>query len=508
MANIIGIDLGTTYSAIARLDPTGRPEIVRDPEGQNLTPSVVLVEGPEALVVGQDAKQESYTDQEDRVAEGFKRRMDSQEAYERGGISFTPTQLSAFVLRKLVQGATETIGEIQKAVVTVPANFANKARTATVEAGRIAGIEVEHIVNEPTAAAFYYASTQDVNGRVAVYDLGGGTFDISIVNVRGQDVEVLASAGNARLGGKDFDDKLLELLRKRYEAETGQAFEFGDQHLDGGKHLEDLKKTLSKRDSVTARIRAPDGSALNLEVSRADFEESISTLITKAEMLVEAAMEEAGIQPGDLNHAVLVGGSTRVPAVRTSVERLFGQSPLTSVNVDEVVALGAALYAGYKADATELSAAQAGAMSNVNLAEICNHFFGTVIIDIDTTMGRAAKAVAVIIRKNVKVPASHSETYYTMADGQTNVHCVVTQSTTDETDPRWVTTVWEGDLGPLPPGRPQGQEIRVTYSYDENSIMHCHFEDVASGTPKEVRLDVKEGERSADRVDVDQFLIE
>lgn len=505
MTNIIGIDLGTTYSAVARLTQDGRAEVLRDSDNQNLTPSVVYLEGDDQMLVGWDAKRESIS-QPNLVAEYFKRQMGEDKALDIGGHQLTPVELSTLVLKKLRKIAEEHVPGIDEAVITVPANFTNQARKDTLTAGKAAGLDVKHIINEPTAAAIYYAQQKHVQGTVAVYDLGGGTFDCSIVKITGQDVEILASQGNQRLGGHDFDTRLLELIQSKFHTETGSNYQLTPSDFSG-KDIEELKKSLSNRPKTLASVSPPEGGRINITVTQEEFADAISTLITKAEMLVEEALDEVGFEATDIDQVILVGGSTRVPSVVESVRNLFGKEPVTTANVDEAVALGAAVYAAIKSGSATLNAAQKSAVGNVGIDEVCNHFFGTIALNFDEERRAAENRVAILIKKNTKIPCEITESFYTVADGQTSVKCTVTQSPAEETDPRWVTTVWEGSMGPLPEGRSSGQEIQVTFAYDSNATLHCSFVDVATGKKTEVSLDQR-SEDGAPNVDIEQFIVE
>lgn len=504
MANIIGIDLGTTYSVVASLTSDGRAEVLRDSDNNNLTPSVVFFEGGNRMLVGWDAKRASSI-QPDMVAEYFKRQMGENKSLDIGDHKLTPVELSTLVLKKLRQIAEDQLGSVDEAVITVPANFTNQARQDTINAGKAAGLNVKHIINEPTAAAIYYAQQQHVQGKAAVYDLGGGTFDCSIVEIRGQDVEILSSQGNQRLGGHDFDQKLLELIQKKFEAETGSKYKL--QPLDVGGGIEELKKSLSKRSKVKVALIPAEGGRVNILVTQEEFADTISTLITKAEMLVEEALDEVSLSPNQIDHVVLVGGSTRVPAVQASVRKLFGQEPKAIVNVDEAIVLGATIYAAIKSDTNVLNVAQKAAVANVGIDEVCNHFFGTVALNYDEERNEKERRVSILIPKNSPIPCEVSETFYTAHDGQTGVRCTVTQSPAEETDPRWVTTVWEGNIGSLPEGRAAGQEIRIKFAYDTNATLHCSFVDVATGQKTEVSIDQRSGDAAA-AINIEDFVVD
>ncbi|MBT5226314.1 MAG: Hsp70 family protein, partial [Proteobacteria bacterium] len=348
MGAYVGIDLGTTFSAISHIDDTGRPTILHNAEEQNITPSCVAFYDGE-IHVGETARKAWGIDV-DNVAARFKRDMGSTKTFGLDGKEFSPTELSAAVLKKLKSDAEDQIGEITEAVVTTPANFSQEAREATMAAAKQAGLNVKYIINEPTAAALYYAfkSGDELSGIYAVYDLGGGTFDVSVIQVSGQDVDVLASNGVARLGGDDFDHACQEIVSKKHQEEHGSELE-GDDYLIND--AEEEKKSLSSRKRVTAKV----GRQV-IEVRREEFEDAISHLVAQTEMLCEATIEEAGVEVSDIRGVFLAGGSTRIPAVQESIKRVFGQEPISTVNVDEVVALGAALYAAYKSDGQDLNA--------------------------------------------------------------------------------------------------------------------------------------------------------
>ena len=505
MAKIIGIDLGTTYSAVAKITNDGRSEILRDEDGENLTPSVIVRESDETFYVGHDAKKESII-KPNASAKEFKRDMGTDRVWTIGGDTFSPVDLSALVLRKLKSIAEEQLGSVDEAVVTVPANFANQARQDTIAAGKKIGLKIRHIVNEPTAAAVCYAMLDDIDGTVAVYDLGGGTFDCSIVRIDGKNTEVLCSQGNQRLGGADFDHKLLELVNSEFQKQTGSTYELKENDFKN-RTIEEYKKSLSKRDSVKILVSPPDQTPFNIEISRTAFENAISTFLTKAEMLVEEALSEASLTASDIDHVLLVGGSTRIPAVRENVKQIFSKEPKTLRNVDEVVALGAAYYGALNMDASKLNAAQKMAFKNAKVSEKSSHYFGTQILSYDEMRDRYEQKVSILIPKNADLPCSVCETYYTAAEGQQYVDCVVSQSVAEETDPQWVTKVWEGELGPFPPNRPAGKEIKITFSYDLNGVLKCEFVDVESNIRAEKVFNLR-SDQEEQAIDVEKFLVE
>ena len=348
MSNIVGIDLGTTFSSLAMLNAIGKPEIVPNADGDRLTPSAIFFDedNPGVIRVGIEALNSRHINPA-RSVRWVKRHMgDPDYKVSIDGKDWTATELSALILKKLRQDSAAQIGEIRDAVISVPAHFDEIRRKATMDAGTAAGFNVIGIVNEPVAAALCYATSREVSGRVLVYDLGGGTFDVTLMNVKGLEMEIICSQGDHALGGIDFDKKVLEILQKMYKDKFGG--ELIDSEEDRAKYedeAEDIKKTLSRRPTAKTMLYGPSGS-MRVEVSRQMFEETIASLVSRADMLVEVALDEVGLKPSDIDTVLLVGGSTRVPLVRTHLEQIFGFPPECSVNVDECVALGAALHAG------------------------------------------------------------------------------------------------------------------------------------------------------------------
>lgn len=493
----IGIDLGTTFSVVAYLDDLGAPKIIRNIDDENITPScVAMIDG--SLQVGQRAKRHVHNVPEEG-AKTFKRRMGEQFEYQVAGEALTPTDLSALILKEMKTLAQNEIGEIKKAVVTIPANFAHEARDATMHAAAIAGLDVEFIINEPTAAALYYAyaEQEDLYGTYAVYDLGGGTFDISIINVNDGDVEVVASNGVSQLGGDDFDVKLQELVKQKYEEETGKDFDPEDfTEFDA----EQEKIALSKRKRTTVQI----GRSL-IDIRREDFEEALSPLIAQTEMLCEASLDDADLEPEDIKAIFLAGGSTRMPIVRESIMRVFGKDPTATADVDEVVAKGAALYAAYKSDRSGLSDVQSRALDKIQVSESTSMCFGTISRSYNENREEFELKNSIIIPKGEKIPVSVTETFYLAVDDQESVHCRVTESRTAETNPKFVKIVADEDLE-LPAGVKQGDEFEITYSFTENQTMAATFVHKASGSTANLNLSfaetVKDNPSQADKFTV------
>ena len=502
MANFIGIDLGTTFSAVGHLDENGRPVIVRNKHGENITPSVVSFTSDHGSCVGTEARK--ILGDDPHTFGRFKRHMGEAKEYEVLGTIHTPTSLSALTLKKLKDEAESVIGAIDGAIITIPANFANEAREATMEAAKMAGLDVKHIINEPTAAALFYAynSDQALGGTYAVYDLGGGTFDISIINLSGHEVELLATDGVSRLGGDDFDEVIRKLVKEKYKEATGGELDEADFTKNDA---ENYKISLSSLEEVKDKVRSNAGRAM-VSITRQEFNEAISSLIAQTEMLCETAMSDAGLSSNDIKGVFLAGGCTRMPAVLDSVKRVFQQEPQRSSNVDEVVALGAALYAAYKADHSQLSPMQKQSVSQIAVEEITSNYFGTTAMVHDENRAEDKLQNSILIRKGEKVPCSITKTFYTRHDSQSSVNCIVTQSKSSETDPRFVKVVWAGDLE-LPDDRPAGQEILVTFSYDENGMMQCSFMDAGSGQKTDVNLHVASASDSSAH-EIEKFTVE
>ena len=497
MGSFIGIDLGTTFSLVATIDKTGRPVIVHNSDGINMTPSVVKLTDDGIAEIGELARGGLEIDP-DTIGR-FKIDMGTSKNYEIAGGNYTPTDLSSFVLKKLKLDTEAAIGELSEAVITIPANFSNEGRDATLQAAKAAGLNVNYIVNEPTAAALYYAfhRGEELNGTYAVFDLGGGTFDISIIQVSGQDVEVVTSNGVSKLGGDNFDKVLQEIVQSKYKEKTGEDLEIEDYTINDA---EKDKISLSKRKKVTSRVLKE-----NISLTRDEFEENIASYIAQIEMLCESTIEEANMTIEDLNEIFLVGGSVRVPKIKQIIEKMFGNKVYSSTNIDEAVALGAALYAAYKGDRTNLTPIQKSAVEKIKVGEKTSKYFGTIALLDDPATGGKKISNSIILDKNMEIPCSVEQSYYTISDDQTGVDCTVTESSSREKNPKFVKKVWEGSLE-LPSGRPKGQEIKVTFSYDDNQIMHCSFIDVGSKKKKEIDLTIKSAE--AIESEIDKFTVE
>jgi len=490
MANIVGIDLGTTFSALAILNTIGKPEIVPNADGERLTPSAIFFdeENSDIIRVGIEAINSRRLNAE-RSVRWVKRNMGDSKYHKRiDKKDWTPVELSSLILKKLKQDCSIGNDEIHDVIVSVPAHFDEVRRKATMDAGIMAGLNVIGIVNEPVAAALYYATTREVSGKVLVYDLGGGTFDVTIMDVKGHRMEIICSQGDHALGGVDFDQKILELLeqcyRDKFKSELISSEEDRAKYED---EAEDIKKTLSRRPVAKKLLYGPAGS-MKVEITREMFEEAISSLMSRTDILVEVALEEAKLKPSEIDKVLLVGGSTRMPIVLRRLEKMFGSAPETAVNVDECVALGSALHAGLtmlREKSDVMPAGVSNGLKDINLTDVCNHSYGTICAPIDENTGKRVIENRIILKKNTPLPCESSQMFYTLSEGQTDLEVTITQG--EDTAVEYVNKIATHKFK-LPPKRPSDRPIKVTYIYDVNQRMHCRFEDVESGKVLEVDL--------------------
>ncbi len=471
-AKFVGIDLGTSTSALAHVRPDGNPEIVPNADGERLTPSVVFFDKFEGVkLVGSSAKDGG--DPKRTVHHAKKFMDDPSHVYEIDGEKWTPTEISALILSKLKNECAKLIGTVSDVVITVPANFNELARKATVAAGKIAGLRVTRIVNEPTAAALYYAHNQGVDGRIMVYDLGGGTLDITIMEIEGNNIDILLSEGARHLGGTDFDDVLIELIAEKFRESSGRDLVLDEeQRRRLLSATEDTKKRLSKLNVVAETVGTEQDGIAKIELTRDTFEEAIKRLLIRTVMLVEQALDQLGLLPQDIDHVVLVGGSTRIPKIHELLEEQFGKPPISCGNVDECVALGAALFA----------------QRARSVSEVCNHSYGTLALIEDAATGEAKVQNSIVIPKNTPIPCSMSQTYMTSEDNEELIEVEITQG--EDLDPKYVDVVGKISLK-VPKGRPAGCQVTVTYSYDENQRVQAQVFDEESGLKKDVAIEYK-----------------
>lgn len=473
MAQHVGIDLGTTLSGLAYLKSDGNPEIVPNADGERLTPSVVYFDAHEDVkLVGSAARDGGDPD---RTIFQVKRHMDDPEyTVEIDGKKWTPAEISALILSKLKRECSRIIGDFDEVVITVPANFNELARKSTIAAAEMAGMRVKRLVNEPTAAAVYYAHTQGVQGRILVYDLGGGTLDSTILEVHGDNIRILTSEGARHLGGGNFDEILLEAYDDQYRKQTGADLYSDERHRRRVlQAAEDAKKMLSKLQRVNDTIaNDKDGGIARIDLTRDSFEKTIRRMLTRTVMLVEQALDSAHLKPADIDHVVLVGGSTRIPKVKQMLEKMFGKPPKTCGNVDECVALGAALFA----------------KKSARIQEVCNASYGTLAMVYNAATKEEKLQNSIVIPKNTPIPCSRTQMYQTSEDNERLIEVDITQG--EDTDPRFVDVIGRISLD-VPPNRPKGCEVAVTFSYDENQRVRALVVDKQSGRSREVAVTYK-----------------
>jgi len=470
---ILGIDLGTTNSAFAVMEG-GDPEIIVNSEGERTTPSVVAFSDGERLV-GKPAKNQAVQNP-DQTIQSIKRHMgDDDYSVTLDGEEYTPEQVSAMILQKIKHDAEEYLGdEIEKAVITVPAYFSDSQRQATKDAGEIAGFEVERIVNEPTAAAMAYGLDDETDQTVLVYDLGGGTFDVSILDLGGGVYEVVATNGDNDLGGDDWDEAIMEYLADEFEADHGIDLREDRQALQRLRDAaEEAKHELSSRKETTVTlpfIAADDDGPKDLEetITRAKFESLTADLIERTVGPTNQALEDAGYSKGDIDEVILVGGSTRMPQVQEQVEEMTGQSPKKNVNPDEAVALGAAIQGGVLS----------GDVDDIVLLDVTPLSLG-----VEVKGGLFER----LIEKNTTIPTEESKVFTTAADNQTQVQIRVFQGEREIAQENEL--LGEFALRGIPPAPAGTPQIEVGFSIDENGIVNVTAEDKGSGNQEDITIE-------------------
>lgn len=480
MSKVIGIDLGTTNSCVATIE-NGEPVVIANAEGARTTPSVVAFakDGSERMI-GVTAKRQAVTNI-DRTLLSVKRHMGTDWKTTIDGVDYTPQEISAFILQKLKADAEAYLGhEIKQAVITCPAYFTDAQRTATKDAGRIAGLEVLRIINEPTAAALAYGVDKGEDQTILVYDLGGGTFDVSVLEIYQVDgqpqIEVKATAGNNKLGGDDFDDQVINWLVAEFKRDTGidlskdvQAMSRLKEAAEKAKiELSGTHQTQINLPFITMRDGQPEH--LDITLNRAKFEDLVSKLIENTMGPTRQAMKDAGVKKGDVDKVILVGGSTRVPAVQEAVEREAGKAPYKGINPDEAVAMGAALQAG-------IISGDEG-VSDILLLDVT-----PLTLGIETLGG----VMTTMIERNTTIPARRSEIYSTASDNQPAVTIHVLQG--ERNFAKDNVTLGEFTLVGIPAAPRGTPQIEVTFDIDANGIVDVSAKDMGTGKEQSVKIE-------------------
>ncbi|WP_018591476.1 molecular chaperone DnaK [Terrisporobacter glycolicus] len=473
MSKVIGIDLGTTNSCVAVLE-NGEPQIIANSEGMRTTPSVVAFTKDGERIVGEPAKRQAVTNADNTVI-SIKTHMGTDYKVNIEGKSYTPQEISAITLQKLKADAESYLGQpVKEAVITVPAYFTDAQRQATKDAGRIAGLEVKRIINEPTAAALAYGMDKlDQDKKILVFDLGGGTFDVSILEIGDGTFEVLATAGNNRLGGDDFDKVIIDYLAEEFKKAEGVDLRQDNMALQRLKEAaEKAKKELSS--TMTTNINLPFITAtasgpkhMNIDLSRAKFDELTHDLVERTMEPTKRALSDAGLSVSEIDDVLLVGGSTRIPAVQDAVKKFIGKEPHKGINPDECVAAGAAIQAGVLT----------GEVNDLLLLDVTPLSLGI------ETMGNV---MTKIIERNTTIPTKKSQVFSTASDNQTAVDIHVLQGERSMSFDN--TTLGRFQLSEIPPA-PRGiPQIEVTFDIDANGIVHVTAKDLGTGKEQKVTI--------------------
>ncbi len=474
MSKIIGIDLGTTNSCVAVMEG-GKPTVIANAEGARTTPSVVAFTKTGERLIGEPAKRQAVTNAE-RTISSIKRHMGSDYKVDIDGKKYSPQEISAMILQKLKADAENYIGEkVTEAVITVPAYFNDAQRQATKDAGKIAGLDVKRIINEPTAAALAYGLDNEKEQKIMVYDLGGGTFDVSIIEIGDGVIEVLATNGDTHLGGDDFDNKVIDWMVSEFKKQEGIDLSGDKMAMQRLKEAaEKAKKELSS--ATTTNINLPFITAtaegpkhFDMDLSRAKFDELTHDLVEKTAIPVQNALRDAGLTASELSKVLLVGGSTRIPAVQDKVKMLTGHEPSKSLNPDECVAIGASIQGGKLAG-------DAGA-GDILLLDVT-----PLSLSIETMGGIATR----LIERNTTIPTKKSQIFSTAADNQTAVDINVLQG--ERQFAKDNKSLGQFRLDGIPPARRGVPQIEVTFDIDANGIVNVSAKDLGTGKEQHITI--------------------
>lgn len=477
----VGVDLGTTYSAIAHLNADGQPFSIPNADNRNITPSIVLLGDDGTVVVGPSVERSSL-ESPDHIIEAIKRQMGNKDffvVYQ--GKKLTPEFISALILKKMKQDAEKTIGPIANAVVTVPYYFNDVRRKATQDAGRIAGLNVVDIINEPTAATLAYAWMKGELGRtdliqepktILVYDLGGGTFDVTVVKYSPTTFKVLATDGDVMLGGIDWTRRLVDHAAEQFLRKFGQdPRDDAESVRQFTQQCEDAKRTLSSKTQVPLQVYH-QGKTLALGLSRSDFERMTADLLQRTRDTTELVLQQAQVSPGSLSEVVLVGGSTYMPAVEKMLTEVCQKSPSRELRPEEAVAQGAAIHAAIlEARAgreTQIANAVLNRLRNVQATDVNSHSLGVKVTDPEN---RTRKINHIMIPKNTQIPYSISQRFITNSANQRSIHVYILEG--DALDPTACEQIGDFRITELPPNLAAGSPVEVTYRYDANGRIHA-----------------------------------
>ena len=498
----VGIDLGTTYSAIAQLDPEGQPLSLPNADGKPITPSVVLLGDDGKVIVGPTFERMSLEDPS-HIVEAIKRQMGNKDffvVYQNKKL--TPEFISALIIKKLKQDAEKTVGPIANAVLTVPYYFNDIRRKATQDAGRIAGLNVIDIINEPTAATLAYAWQRGELGRVdlgnkertiLVYDLGGGTFDVTVVRYTPTTFRVLATDGDVMLGGLDWSRRIVDHIAEQFHRKYDEdPREDPESMMTITQECEDAKRELSGKAQIPISCYYK-GKSLTVALTRGDFERMTGDLMQRTRDTTELVMQQAGMQRGQLDEVVLVGGSTYMPVVEAMLMEVTGRAPSRSVVPEEAVAQGACIHAGIlEARATggdsRLARAVINRLRSVNTTDVNSHSLGVKITDPNN---RTRKINHIMIPKNSPVPHRVTQQFVTNTPNQQRVHICVLEG--DATDPDACTTIGDFRVVDLPPNLPAGSPVEVTYEYDKNGRISASAKEVTGNVAAEIEIQRSQG---------------